>query len=360
MNLGAEYVWLDVVCLRQVGKPSKEDLRKEEWKVDVPTIGAVYHEAKTTVHYFSGLGRPFRIGDLQSERHWLNRSWTLQELGGRRTISGHNNTRITAGITQGSPACPWKSSRNDLEFYKRIRALDDDKNSDRLHAVMSMRSRFATKPLDKIFGLLHILCEQNLDQQLPCYHERMANEPEKAWDMLLMDRKYYQQFLHRYPFPGTGRYKWAPSWQQVMEHAPLPPIDSDLDFNQGGFMMNPFILDPKILHDCIVRGFEGFENSDEDRNPKPRKGTVVISVTAGRRRTSHEYIGVAEHKYVIPRGSYSLISVKSGGDLWLVGHFVTRYYTTFEKVSVLRILNLSLCSEKTNYSCSPPHAINLA
>ncbi len=34
LNLGAEYVWLDVLCLRQK-EGLREDLREEEWKVDV-------------------------------------------------------------------------------------------------------------------------------------------------------------------------------------------------------------------------------------------------------------------------------------------------------------------------------------
>ncbi|KAK0458367.1 uncharacterized protein EV420DRAFT_1229813, partial [Desarmillaria tabescens] len=41
LNLGREYVWLDVLCLRQKGG-LREDLRAEEWLLDVPTIGYVY------------------------------------------------------------------------------------------------------------------------------------------------------------------------------------------------------------------------------------------------------------------------------------------------------------------------------
>ncbi|KAK0441350.1 hypothetical protein EV421DRAFT_728153 [Armillaria borealis] len=39
LNLGVEYTWLDVLCLRQKDG-MREDLREEEWKLDVPTIGA--------------------------------------------------------------------------------------------------------------------------------------------------------------------------------------------------------------------------------------------------------------------------------------------------------------------------------
>ncbi|PBK76411.1 hypothetical protein ARMSODRAFT_969128 [Armillaria solidipes] len=59
LNLGLEYAWLDVLCLRQVGG-RREDLRTEEWKLDVPTIGAVY-QLRDVVCYLSGLGRPLTL-----------------------------------------------------------------------------------------------------------------------------------------------------------------------------------------------------------------------------------------------------------------------------------------------------------
>ncbi len=54
LNIGAEYVWLDVLCLRQVGG-TREDLRLEEWKVDVPTIGCVYQRTRATSAGWAGL-----------------------------------------------------------------------------------------------------------------------------------------------------------------------------------------------------------------------------------------------------------------------------------------------------------------
>ena len=73
LRLGAEYVWIDVVCLRQritvnsleqLGQikdaPAQqstvdelERLRQDEWKVDVPTIGNIYREAAKIVCYIS-------------------------------------------------------------------------------------------------------------------------------------------------------------------------------------------------------------------------------------------------------------------------------------------------------------------
>ncbi|KAK0436332.1 uncharacterized protein EV420DRAFT_1281169, partial [Desarmillaria tabescens] len=93
LNLGAEYAWLDVLCLRQAGGPG-EDMRADEWKLDVPMIGAVYDSCwPAVVIYLSGLGRPLSLeeGDLDSDRSWFRRAWTLQEIGDKRMIAGDTN-----------------------------------------------------------------------------------------------------------------------------------------------------------------------------------------------------------------------------------------------------------------------------
>ncbi|PBK97593.1 hypothetical protein ARMGADRAFT_1076069 [Armillaria gallica] len=50
LNLGAEYTCLEILCLRQEGGPG-EHMRTEEWKLDVPTIGAVYGDIFIPVVY---------------------------------------------------------------------------------------------------------------------------------------------------------------------------------------------------------------------------------------------------------------------------------------------------------------------
>ncbi|PBK88087.1 hypothetical protein ARMGADRAFT_441858 [Armillaria gallica] len=89
LNLGAEYVWLDVLCLRQKDGPG-EDMRVEEWKLDVPTVGCVFAGFGWVVIYLSGLGRPLTLNadDLDSNRSWFRRAWTLQELGHEWVIAG--------------------------------------------------------------------------------------------------------------------------------------------------------------------------------------------------------------------------------------------------------------------------------
>ena len=99
IRLGVRYAWLDVLCLRQQFQKDlaipvsrevmecREQRRLTEWKVDVPTIGAIYsnlqycsiYKGGPIVIFMSGLGHPFRDEEWASERHWLRRAWTLQE-----------------------------------------------------------------------------------------------------------------------------------------------------------------------------------------------------------------------------------------------------------------------------------------
>ncbi len=48
------------------------------------------HVYGKVVIYLSGLGRPLRLkdGDLDSNRNWFRRAWTLQEVGWERIIVG--------------------------------------------------------------------------------------------------------------------------------------------------------------------------------------------------------------------------------------------------------------------------------
>lgn len=84
LNMEAEYVWLDVLCLRRCGGCDKdnEEARREEWTLDVPTIGYTFssHERRC-ITYFNGLGLPLDTSPslLASERHWFSRVWILQE-----------------------------------------------------------------------------------------------------------------------------------------------------------------------------------------------------------------------------------------------------------------------------------------
>ena len=137
IRLGVRYAWLDVLCLRQQAQPTlakdlavpvseelvelverREQRRLEEWKTDVPTIGAVYSSPEylglygdgPIVIFMNGLGRPFRDEGWASERHWIRRAWSLQEtppaadwFGGECLIAG-----LPQGVVKGDKnVWPW-------------------------------------------------------------------------------------------------------------------------------------------------------------------------------------------------------------------------------------------------------------
>ncbi|KAF8462780.1 hypothetical protein BDZ91DRAFT_331294 [Kalaharituber pfeilii] len=63
-----------------------EQLRLDEWSIDVPTIGNVYRRATKVLRYFNGLGRALKRTDWDNPRHWTMRAWTLQETRTKRLM----------------------------------------------------------------------------------------------------------------------------------------------------------------------------------------------------------------------------------------------------------------------------------
>ncbi len=199
LNLGAEYAWLDVLCLRQEGGP-REDLREEEWKVDVPTIGGVYdNRLAGVVFYLSGLGRPLnsKADDLESDRCWFKRAWTLQEM-------NEDHEVIIGGDT------------GDKELKAKYESLLWSlKHTGRTYAVLSqMQKRVSTKSVDKVVGLAYLL---RLDF-MPAYEKQSE---ENAWTVLVAAAGGWSQaeLLFLYPKPGDGNKFWRPSWKQVMSES---------------------------------------------------------------------------------------------------------------------------------------------
>ncbi|KAK0231827.1 hypothetical protein EDD85DRAFT_775431 [Armillaria nabsnona] len=218
LNLGAKYVWLDVLCLRQRGG-QREDLRIEEWKLDVPTIGYLYQVADVVVWYLSGLGRPVTLkeGDLESDRCWFRRAWTLQEVG---------NQRIIAGDTPDGPlhAKPIDEDGNYeteilAKFHKQLQALDDiSPDSYEMFSLLAeMQNRVSANPVDKVAGLAFRLESATI----PAYYENQSLED--AWVALVNTIIAWcrAELLFLYPEPGTASKRWRPSWDQVMTK-PLP------------------------------------------------------------------------------------------------------------------------------------------
>ncbi|PBL02406.1 hypothetical protein ARMGADRAFT_1158949 [Armillaria gallica] len=331
LNLGAEYAWLDVLCLRQKGG-RRDDLRAEEWKVDVPTIGAVYQDARVA-YYLSGLGRPLTLkeGDLDSDRSWFRRAWTLQEIGGSRIIAGDT--------PHGPMHAKHKDGKYETElltrFHEQLKSIDERLSNTEVLAVLEgMRKRVSTNPVDKIAGLSFGL----FSNLIPAYYE--SQSLEDAWTALLnsMDPNDRGVLFFCCPEPGNAGTKWRPSWDQIMTN-PLPNGIYTNAFVDRDEKMNEYYCDAKCIENGLVRGLAAVEGGD-------RHGELIVKDKGGIER---RFKITATHEYLIPEDTYTLILTFS---LHISSYSTSTSFRCycivgrslgpgerFEKVSVLQILD---------------------
>ncbi|KAJ3555367.1 hypothetical protein NM688_g2616 [Phlebia brevispora] len=321
LNLGAEYVWLDVLCLRQADESApdspQEALRREEWKLDVPTIGAIYQTGRNIVTYFSGLGRPFHLGDLDCERHWLNRAWTVQEA---------DRSTIIAGLTDKSPFPPRMEKKSEYikrvvdpsekRFYAKLEAMHNVQDDfgcvaiDVSYALEIMPGRSATNEIDKIAGLSYLLQSNTLPAYIYSSH---SSAIEDAWCHLVqtMHGKYRCQMLFLYPAPGNGRYTWVPSWQQITSEElstrkfSEARIQTTVDYDEGTqlYKYRGYRLDH-----CIVEGL-----TKPNPQGRCRHGKLKLRDAPWREPLTV----IAHHQQAIPEGE-AYVVVTSVADLDLM------------------------------------------
>ncbi|KZV75947.1 hypothetical protein PENSPDRAFT_570714, partial [Peniophora sp. CONT] len=222
-RIAAEYAWLDVLCLRQMGgKPHEEGLRAKEWRVDVPTIGAVYQSCWIIVVYLNGLGLPFEEANLDNPRHWCNRAWTMQEW---CPATSYYRNVLLGGITKQSPAfdiyceSPAANSYFAVHLSQRMSIPDARACLDNIFGAAAMMGRrHAEGEVDKVAGLAYFVCN----------HIRPVFEAEKgvddAWSALVSCMTPVARGQLFFIFPEAGNFedsefRWMPSWNQLLNGA---------------------------------------------------------------------------------------------------------------------------------------------
>ncbi|KAK0480980.1 hypothetical protein EDD18DRAFT_1295073 [Armillaria luteobubalina] len=286
LNLGLEYAWLDVLCLRQVGG-GREDLRTEEWKLDVPTIGRVYGDL-SAVCYLTGLGRPLTLkeGDLESDRSWFRRAWTLQEAAFDMTFAGDT--------PDGPLHAERKNGKYETElltrFHKQLRCTCHLFFGPK--ALEEMRNRVSTNPVDKIAGLGMGF------RWIPAYYESASLED--AWTARVNSMREFVRadlFLSC-PAPGDKGSKWRPSWDQAMTKPLLPySIDTECLWQGIGWddTRNEDWCDARCI-EGLVRGLAVMQGGD-------RHGEFIVECNDG----IEQFKITAAHPYLIPEDIYTVI-----------------------------------------------------
>ncbi len=318
LNLRLEYAWLDVLCLRQVGG-RRENLRAEEWKVDVPTIGRVY-QYQDVVCYLSGLGRPLTLkeGDLESDRSWFRRAWTLQELGYERVIAGDT--------PDGPLHAECKDGKYETELLTRFHKQLESTRAMlwKVHELLvEMRKRVSTNPVDKIAGLAFLMnCET-----IPAYYESASLE--QAWTALVNSMHKWRrgELFFLCAEPGNAGKKWRPSWDQVMTKP-----------------LHPFLADGIIVHWygsededwCNAEGIEGLVLRLAVVEEGDQRGVLTVKDKGG---IEHRFEITATHMPPIPEDTYTMIYTygfdRSPDHHWAVGRSLPG--GKFETVSMLII-----------------------
>ena len=266
LTLGAEYVWIDVVCLRQRSEANDlEQLRREEWKLDVPTIGNIYGAAVNIVRYFNGLGVHFRNSGWDDSRHWLQRAWTLQEI-------ANENTTINGGIPRGLGQVFLNSQVKVLGKVTKLRnairpviqlaaQVDSPRGCEVYDLVREMIRRHASQPLDKLSGLLYLL----RTTKLPCYDDKMSTEDiwRKCFYLLPPERK--AEILFDFPYRGLDK-QWFPTWAQVLDWPvrdpdydhirpqSLPASMRDIEGKMSFFIRNIWAIPDVVIYDTDNSG----------------------------------------------------------------------------------------------------------
>ncbi|SJL05358.1 uncharacterized protein ARMOST_08725 [Armillaria ostoyae] len=327
LNLGVEYTWLDVLCLRQRGGP-REDLRVEEWKLDVPTIGAIYYYTDV-VWYLSGLGLPLSLkkGDLESDQYWFRRAWTVQEVGQERIIAGNTPD----GPMHAEPIDEVGNYEDEIltKFHQQLTSVHTA--SGLYGSLSAMQDRISTYPVDKVAGLAYSLGTHSI----PAYYE--SQSLEEAWTALINEMNKFNRagLFFTYPGSGTGCKKWRPSWEQVMtkslpkeSNPPAAYVErDDDDWCEGLHIERGFV------RGLAVGGVEGID----------RCGELVVEDADG---LGHSFNIVASHQYPIPEDTYTLLG--SNPFRWKDEIYPPQYWVVgrrlpskmFEKVSVFTMTDI--------------------
>ena len=222
LGFGTEYIWLDVMCLRQQSDNKfLEIVRQDEWKLDVPTIGNIYRAAKGLVRYFNGLGRPFSKENWHDPRNWLRRAWTLQEIR-PEDITLNGGVSQYRGCVLMDIQGKLKHGGNPITLRQAMKPITDlslqvgtPSGCTVYQLAREMANRVAANPTDMVSGLFYLL-STNI---LPTYDETVNEEYawKQCFHVLLFRKKL--EILFDFPYRGTAQ-QWFPTWKQLIEWPP--------------------------------------------------------------------------------------------------------------------------------------------
>ncbi|KAK0458869.1 uncharacterized protein EV420DRAFT_335876 [Desarmillaria tabescens] len=272
--------------------------------------------------YLSGLGRPLTLkeGDLESDRCWFRRAWTLQEVGYDRVIAGDTPD----GPLHAEPMNEDGKYETELltRFHNQLQSTRAGAIFwEMFEALKSMQNRVSTNPVDRVAGLTFLLQSETI----PAYYE--SESPEDAWTAFVnsMRAEIRGELFSSYPEPGNAGTKWRPSWNQLMTKA--LPADGYLSTNVDRNEMDEDWCEEECIEKGLVWGLAQVAEGCD------RRGELIVKDAGG---TEHAFNITAIHEYPIPDDTYTLIGAyRWSSPYCVVGRRLSE--KRFGKVSVFQI-----------------------
>ncbi|KAK0197998.1 hypothetical protein F5146DRAFT_1130945 [Armillaria mellea] len=342
LNLGAEYAWLDVLCLRQEGG-QHEDLRAEEWMLDVPNIGNAYILEKV-VCYFNGLGRPLERGfDSDSDRSGNTGDERLNEEVRERFQSQLSSVqRVSVDIVRLLSLLQDRTSEKDVD---KVAALAF------FLASLSTPAHNETRPATSTTHEYTKIDPTSNDNSIgtggrtstiaPAYSE--LESAENAWTALVKAVGWYccSSMLLLYHEPGPEKNTWRPSWQQAMNWDTRSITKYSYIFPTGPVSHNlrtdTYSYDGWYIKSVQVQGLA-------TPVAAPREGHLTIETRSWYKwKRRYRYKLSTRHQYPIPDGEYSLLlchnefRLTNRETVCVVGEMLPDQ--TFIKTSVVEIID---------------------
>ncbi|KAI5790974.1 hypothetical protein FPQ18DRAFT_337468 [Pyronema domesticum] len=222
-----------------------EAVQTIEWEIDIPTIGNLYYGDVNVIRYYNGLGKEFKTSGWNSEFHWTNRVWTLQECRGGSITGGirdEDYERFSELIIQdgrhvGQTKLEFENSKSCIgvsELLSLRQAVDSPRNGEALPApirtpcglfgvLSEVQIWKAKQEVDKIAGNGFIM-STGRSVNLPIFSETM--DAEEAWTLVVrcLPPSMRDELLFRFPAPGYGDREalWFPSWEQISDLLSFP------------------------------------------------------------------------------------------------------------------------------------------
>ncbi|PBK64788.1 hypothetical protein ARMSODRAFT_978756 [Armillaria solidipes] len=286
----------------------REDLREEEWKVDVPTIRSVYD--KTNLNKVEISMNPIIGGDTGDEAlrvKFKEKLSFLQDIRDEHVydVLSEMQKQVSTYLINKIVGMTYIMGSMSIPAYYGKQSEDDA-----WIALMDVVASCGQQSWH-LADLLFLHPEPGTKGVLECRPGTLDREggSNVGHEKIYMIPQIFNLFLYKLITPLPGIKSWWPSWKQIMTKK-LPPklCSSDTRSNWTSQLLICNVRTDTFNHGYIIESALVQGLSDGDSQEQERYGKFVVKDNAG---TVHTFKIVAYHQCSIPDSSYTLLGTES-------------------------------------------------